>query len=94
MRELTEVILRKKFDKYITRQVRLNLLKGIAKNAEWFVPAEAINDCRDTKDNKFLELAVAAKADFLITGDEDLLVLDPFRKTRILTMTDFIQASF
>jgi len=53
--------------------------------------SETICKCRDSKDDIFLELAVAAKADFLITGDEDLLVLESFRKTQILTMADFIQ---
>lgn len=91
--ELTEVVMQSKFDRYITQQVRLNLLKGIAKDAEWFTPTETIRDCRDPKDNKFLELAVAANADFLITGDEDLLVLDPFRKTQILTLSTFAERS-
>jgi putative PIN family toxin of toxin-antitoxin system len=89
MRELTEVVMRSKFDPYITRQIRLKIVRGIASDAEWFTPTETIRDCRDPKDNKFLELAVAAKADFLVTGDDDLLVLDPFRKTRILTIADF-----
>ncbi|HAZ00329.1 MAG TPA: putative toxin-antitoxin system toxin component, PIN family [Opitutae bacterium] len=91
MRELTEVVMRSKFDRYLSRQIRHRILKGIAFDAEWFTPSETICKCRDSKDDIFLELAVAAKADFFITGDEDLLVLDPFRKTRILTMADFIQ---
>lgn len=89
MRELTDVIMRSKFDRYLARQTRLHILHGIAVDAEWFAPTEAIHCCRDAKDDKFLELASACQADFLITGDEDLLVLDPFRKTRILTMTEF-----
>jgi putative PIN family toxin of toxin-antitoxin system len=48
-----------------------------------------INDCRDIKDNFLLELAVSAKGEYLITGDNDLLVLDPYRNIRIVTATEF-----
>ena len=44
-----------------------------------------IRRCRDPKDDKFLELAVDAKADWIITGDKDLLELSPFQSTSILT---------
>lgn len=49
-----------------------------------------ITACRDPKDNKFLELAVAAKASCIITGDKDLLELHPFRGIPILTVNDFL----
>ena len=53
-------------------------------------PTETITDCRDPKDNKFLELAVAGKAAAIITGDQDLLTLHPFREIQILTPADFL----
>jgi len=81
--------MRDKFDRYIGQQARIELLRQIATRAEWFNSSEKIHDCRDPKDNKFLELAVACHANFLITGDEDLLTLNPFRKTRILTLYEF-----
>lgn len=87
--ELTAVLLREKFDRYFLRSSRAEMLRNIATGADWFTPTQTIRGCRDPKDNKFLELAVAAEAEFLITGDEDLLILDPFRKTRILTIADF-----
>ena len=40
--------------------------------------------CRDAKDNKYLELALAAAADVIVSGDADLLVLHPWRGVRIL----------
>ena len=46
--------------------------------------------CRDPKDDKFLALAVAGMADFLITGDQDLLALHPFQKVAIVTPLDFL----
>jgi len=42
-----------------------------------------INACRDIKDNKFLELAVSGNASAIITGDNDLLTLNPFQKITI-----------
>ena len=88
-RELTEVLLREKFDPYFSKKLRVQVLKEIALNAEWFNPRERVTDCRDPKDNKFLELAVACNATTIITGDQDLLLLDPYRETRIVTILDF-----
>ena len=53
-------------------------------------PTEIITDCRDPKDNKFLELAVASDAQFIVTGDIDLLVLNPYRGITILKSGDFL----
>lgn len=49
-----------------------------------------IIDCRDPKDNKFLELAFAGKANCIVTGDKDLLVMHPFRGINIISPFDFI----
>ena len=49
-----------------------------------------ISICRDPKDNYLLALAKDSQADFLITGDKDLLVLEKFENTVICTLTDFI----
>ena len=49
-----------------------------------------VTDCRDPKDNKFLELAVSANASCIITGDKDLLILNPFRGIDILNAADFL----
>ena len=48
-----------------------------------------INKCRDPKDNFLLSLAVESKADYLITGDSDLLILKKIKKTKILSWNDF-----
>lgn len=50
----------------------------------------SIRACRDPKDNHFLELAVECRATILVTGDDDLLVLDPLRDTRILALSETI----
>jgi putative PIN family toxin of toxin-antitoxin system len=57
---------------------------------EFIEPKIEITECRDPKDNKFLELAVAGNADCIVTGDNDLLVLNPFRNIRIITPKEFI----
>ena len=46
--------------------------------------------CRDPRDDQFLELALAGRADFLLTGDTDLLTLHPFRGTAILTSAAYL----
>ena len=46
--------------------------------------------CRDPKDNFLLELAKDGKADYLLTGDKDLLELKKFGKTKIQTISTFI----
>ena len=46
---------------------------------------------RDPKDDKFIELAVNGSASFTITGDKDLLALDPFRDIAIITPAGFLR---
>lgn len=88
--ELTEVFLRPKFEKYALLADRLAFTRELQNILVFHEPTETVTDCRDPKDNKFLELAVAANASCIITGDNDLLVLHPFRNIPILNATDFI----
>ncbi len=88
--ELDEVLRRPRFDKYVAEEKRLEFLATLIREAELIDVTEVATDCRDPKDNKFLELAVSGKADRIITGDEDLLVLHPYRGVSILTPTAFL----
>ena len=88
-RELTEVLLREKFDSYFSKELRVQILRKLARSAEWFNPTETVTACRDLKDNKFLELAIASNAIAIITGDQDLLILNPYRNIRVVTILDF-----
>lgn len=73
--ELSERIYKSKFDKYISNKDR-QLFLGVIKNNSQFVKVESqITSCRDADDNKFLELAIDANAELLLTGDKDLLAL-------------------
>lgn len=87
--ELAEVLNRKKFDKYLTQDERMRFMVGFLKDAEMAEISETINICRDRTDNMLLELAVSGDADYLITGDKDLLVLNPFRGVEIITPREF-----
>jgi putative PIN family toxin of toxin-antitoxin system len=91
LEEFTEVIFRKKFDKYLNDDERLEAISRIEKNALIFFPKEKVTACRDPKDNKFLELATASNASCIITGDFDLLVLNPFDTIPIISASDFIK---
>jgi predicted nucleic acid-binding protein len=51
---------------------------------------ETESACRDPKDNNFLALALAAEADVLVSSDEDLLVLHPWRGIPIITPAEFM----
>lgn len=93
LEEFTEVLFRKKFDRYFSGdEERWSILYKLEANSRLFAPDLIIMDCRDPKDNKFLELAIAANASCIITGDKDLLVLHPFRNVPILNAVDFIDS--
>ncbi len=67
---------------------------GFLKVVEMIDTSEIINVCRDPKDDKLLELATSGNADFLVTGDKDLLVLNPFRGVEIITPRKFLEKTF
>ena len=81
----------KKFDPYITPEVRHSFLSVFINEARVIEIKEKIQACRDPKDNMILELAVSGQADYIITGDKDLLALNPFRKIQILTPAEFLK---
>lgn len=56
-------------------------------------PKKQAKVCRDPKDNQVLDLAVAGQADYLVTGDKDLLTLKEFHTTKILKPAEFLQRS-
>jgi len=90
LRELREVLNRPKFSKYITLREVDELVSVLSMKV--IVPAcyEKLIDCRDPKDNMILEEAVYGNAQYIITGDDDLLVLNPYKWIRIVNLRDFI----
>ncbi len=90
--ELCEVLLRSKLDRYVSKVARVRLLETWENAAVLFPDAalhEVVCDCRDPDDDKFLELALASRASVIVTGDPDLLVLDPWRGIRVIKLADF-----
>lgn len=90
--ELSEVLLRAKFDKYSNRTKREAFLDELLGIVEFVEVTEQIDECRDVKDNKYLELAVSGAANLILTGDEDLLVLHPFRQIPIVKIQTFLES--
>jgi putative PIN family toxin of toxin-antitoxin system len=92
--EFTQVLSRKKFDKYLTNERRLQALGKLERDTILQPVTIKLNACRDPKDDKYLELAVDSNATCIITGDKDLLILHPFRNIPILTAAEFLKADF
>ena len=88
--ELSEVLGRKKFDCYVTPDERERFLAMLLSKGTLVDIVEEVRLCRDPKDDKFLELAVSGRASCLVTGDQDLLVLHPFRDIPVLTPARFL----
>jgi len=88
--ELIEVLMRPKFDPYVSRDKRRALLDEIILDADYVEPNQRFSLCRDPKDDKFLEAAVAARAHCLISGDQDLLVLRSIEQIPIVTPARFL----
>ena len=88
--ELQDIFNRPKFDKYSSKQVRNEFLNDFLAVVENVEIVQKITACRDRKDDKFLELAVNGKADYIITGDQDLLVLNPFQDIAIISVSDYL----
>ena len=90
--EFLNVLFRTKFDKYFTIIEREQLAERFLSTFEKQVVDVIITDCRDPKDNTFLELAVASNASCIISGDLDLLVLHPCKDISILNAAGFLQS--
>lgn len=88
--ELDDVLLRNRFDRHLQRERRREFLNLVVQEAELVEISQSITACRDPKDDKFLELAVSGQATHIVSGDNDLLTLHPFRGIPILTPLSFL----
>jgi len=87
--ELVEVLHRPRIKKYVKDEQRDEIIGVIHYKGEWIKIKEKTDICRDKKDNFLLDLAANGKADYLVTGDDDLLVLKEFKGTKILNFREF-----
>lgn len=88
--ELADVLARPKFDAYIDVADRMEFLRRLARVAETVSVVRTVRACRDPRDDKFLEVAVNGDATAIVTGDNDLLALNPFLNIAILTPALFL----
>lgn len=89
--ELSEVIARRKFDSYLSGDDRSEFLLALARISEFLATSVVVTDCPDPKDNKFLELAVAAGAAMIVSGDGHLRDMHPYRGIAILAPAQLLR---
>ena len=89
--EFLTVAKRPKFSKYFTHDMIEELLGLFNKYGKLIKVSSNAKECRDSKDNFLLNLAIDSKSDYLITGDEDLLVIKKIKKTKIINWTSFVE---
>lgn len=89
--EIREVLDRWKFRNSISLNRKQYILGLLTESVRFVEPSERVAYCRDPDDDMYLELALAAAAAFLISGDMDLLVLDPWRGVRIMSPAEFVR---
>jgi uncharacterized protein len=91
MYELADVLARTKFDRYVSLENRKTFLLRLGQLAEFVPIIQAVRECRDPKDDKFLELALNGRADMIITGDADLLKMHPWRELAVLSPVKYLR---
>ncbi len=89
--ELADVLARPKFTPYVSMNDRQQFIRQLGRVSEMVPITRIMRECRDPKDDKFLELAVNGRADVIITGDKDLLAPNPFRGIPILTPAQYVK---
>lgn len=93
--ELERVMQRDRFDRYQNRDIRLEFVNLMRTSMHFFAVTQADEEalqpaCRDATDNKFLALVQVCQADFLVSSDEDLLVMNPWRGVPVLRPAAFL----
>jgi len=93
LEEFIDVVKRPKFKKYFSKKDVEKILQYFDQFGELVKVKSNINICRDEKDNFLLNLSIDSNANYLITGDKDLLILEKIENTKILTFSEFIKAN-
>ena len=90
MREPEEVLSRSKFDHYVALEERKLFFTQLESVAEFVPTIRVVRECRDPRDDKFLEVALNGRADVIITGDADLLAMNPWRGIAIVSPSGYL----
>ena len=88
--ELATRISKNKFDKYLEKDDRLDFLSSLRNRSLFVDISHETRVCSDLDDNKFLELAVSGMAQYIITGDKELLILNTYQGIPIITPAEFV----
>lgn len=91
--ELRRVLMRHKFDRYVSRADREDFIGFVLAAAHRVQPTERVAACRDPNDDMYLEAAIAADAHTIVSSDADLLVLNPWRDIRIVGPGDYLRST-
>jgi putative PIN family toxin of toxin-antitoxin system len=89
LEELDEVLGRKRLNRYLTTEEREEFLEASIERAVLVEITEKVQECRDPKDD--LELGLNGQAQSIISGDQDLLVLHPFREVVVISPDEFLK---
>lgn len=91
MKELADVLSRPKFNRYITLEDGKQFLSGLCSLCEFVPIIRSVRQCRDPRDDKFLEVAINGRADLILTGDSDLLALHPWQGIAIVSPAEYLK---
>jgi putative PIN family toxin of toxin-antitoxin system len=93
LQELAQVLFRPRLvNKYGLRPSELqSFIKLVARQGIWIEPTFTVSICKDKDDNKFLALAAAGQADYIVSADDDLLVLKECQDAKIITPQQFFE---
>jgi putative PIN family toxin of toxin-antitoxin system len=92
--ELARVLARPKFDRYVDIQDRQEFIRYLSSLVEVVTILRRFQACRDPRDDMFLDVAVNGQASAIVTGDTELLALDPFMEIQIVTPAIWVDKSF
>jgi len=90
MTELAQVLSRPKFDRYVSPEERMLFLAELGRRADFVPIIRVVRECHDPKDDKFLDVALNGRADAIITGDADLLAMNPWRDIALLSPSHYL----
>lgn len=90
MAELLDVLHRPRLIRFIDPELRADLLGQLGRLGVLVRPAVPVADCRDPKDDKYLELALGAGAETIVSSDDDLLVLHPWRGIQVVRSAEYL----
>jgi uncharacterized protein len=89
--EFRRVLRRRKFDRYVSQEERDEFISYVLAATTRFAPVDRIDDCRDPTDNMYLELAITSQAGIIVSSDQHLTEMDPWRDVRIVQPSRYLE---